>query len=351
MDRKSFIIAGPCSAESREQVLGTARALADAGLDMFRAGVWKPRTHPGCFEGVGERALEWMVEARQQTGLKICTEVAFKEHVDLCLKYGLDMVWIGARTTANPFLVAELAQALSGTDVPVFVKNPVNADLDLWAGAVERLASAGVKNLGLILRGFSSFGETKYRNNPQWQYAVQMRSRYPGLPFLCDPSHIGGRSEYVHEISQKALDLGFDGLMIESHIDPASALSDADQQLTPEALKDLLVSRLAVRSSDSADRGYQETMARLRAEIDVLDEDILRLLAARMDVSRRIGESKKGSNVAIVQTGRWDELLADMISKGESSGLSADFVSKIFNVIHEASIKAQDEIISGKKAE
>ena len=237
---KPSVVAGPCSAETEEQVMETAKGLKDMGINVFRAGIWKPRTHPGCFEGIGVEGLKWFQRVKKEYGLKVSTEVASEKHVYECLKYGVDLLWLGARTTANPFLVQEIADALKGTDIPVLVKNPVNADLDLWIGALERLNRAGVKKLGVIHRGFSTFDKIKYRNDPQWQIAIELRSRYPELPFFVDPSHMGGNKDYIHEISQRSLDLGFEGLMIESHCNPSAAWSDAKQQLVPEELSDLM---------------------------------------------------------------------------------------------------------------
>lgn len=343
------VVAGPCSAESEEQVMETAKGLRELGINVFRAGIWKPRTHPGCFEGVGAEGLKWMQRARKEYGLKIATEVAGEKHVAECLKAEVDMVWLGARTTANPFLVQEIADALKGTDIPVLVKNPVNADLDLWIGALERLSRAGIRKLGVIHRGFSTFDKIKYRNDPQWQVAIELRSRYPELPFFVDPSHMGGSRNYIQEISQRSLDLGFEGLMIESHCNPSVALSDAKQQLTPAELKDLLYNQIVVRESDSDSPEWRENIDQLRAKIDVIDENIIYTLGSRMRVSRQIGEYKKHNNIAILQTARWDQLFAKVVEKGEEYGLTEKFLTDVFNAIHEASVEAQNEIISGKK--
>lgn len=343
------VVAGPCSAESEEQVMETAKGLRELGINVFRAGIWKPRTHPGCFEGVGAEGLKWMQRARKEYGVKIATEVAGEKHVAECLKAEVDMVWLGARTTANPFLVQEIADALKGTDIPVLVKNPVNADLDLWIGALERLSRAGIRKLGVIHRGFSTFDKIKYRNDPQWQVAIELRSRYPELPFFVDPSHMGGSRNYIQEISQRSLDLGFEGLMIESHCNPSVALSDAKQQLTPAELKDLLYNQIVVRESDSDSPEWRENIDQLRAKIDVIDENIIYTLGSRMRVSRQIGEYKKHNNIAILQTARWDQLFAKVVEKGEEYGLTEKFLADVFNAIHEASVEAQNEIISGKK--
>ena len=291
---------------------------------------------------MGVPGLKWMQKVKQELGMKICTEVASEKHVYECLKYGVDLVWIGARTTGNPFLVQEIADALRDTDIPVLVKNPMNPDLDLWIGALERLNSAGVRKLGAIHRGFSSYEKTRYRNVPQWQVAVELRSRYPELSIFVDPSHMGGKREYLAEISQKSLDLGFEGLMVESHCDPSCALSDAGQQLVPDDLGKLLAS-LVVRTPDIADAA-RETIEQLRAQIDVIDENLLYALGSRMKISRQIGQYKKDNNIAIVQANRWDSLLAAVVEKGSSYGLDEQFVRNLFNLIHDASVQTQNEL-------
>ena len=340
------VVAGPCSAETEEQVMETAKGLRELGINVYRAGIWKPRTHPGSFEGMGVQGLKWMQRAKKEYGLKIATEVASEKHVFECLKFGVDLVWLGARTTANPFLVQEIADALKDTDIPVLVKNPVNPDLDLWIGALERLNRAGIKKLGVIHRGFSTFDKIKYRNDPQWQVAIELRSRYPQLPFFVDPSHMAGSREYIREISQRSLDLGFEGLMIESHCNPECALSDAKQQLTPAELRNLLENQITVRDSDSDSKEWKENIDQLRAKIDVIDENILYALGSRMNISRKIGEYKRDSNIAILQTSRWDEVLARVICKGKEHGLPEGFVRDVFNAIHEASVEVQNEILS-----
>ena len=345
---KPSVVAGPCSAESEEQVMETAKGLKEMVINVFRAGIWKPRTHPGCFEGVGAVGLKWLQRVQKEYGLKVATEVAGEKHVAECLKHGVDMVWLGARTTANPFLVQEIADALKGTDIPVLVKNPVNADLDLWIGALERLSRAGIKKLGVIHRGFSTFDKIKYRNDPQWQVAIELRSRYPELPFFVDPSHMGGSRDYIQEISQRSLDLGFEGLMIESHCNPAVALSDAKQQLTPDELSDLLYNQVVVRDKDSDAPQWKENIDQLRAKIDVIDENIVYALGSRMNVSRKIGEYKKENNIAIIQTARWDKVFSKVLEKGKEYGLSEKFLSDVFTAIHEASVEVQNEIISRK---
>ena len=343
------VIAGPCSAETEEQVMQTAAQLKEFGINVFRAGIWKPRTHPGCFEGVGTPGLKWMQRAKRELGLKIATEVASEKHVFECLKYGVDLVWLGARTTANPFLVQEIADALKDTDIPVLVKNPVNPDLDLWIGALERLNRAGIKKLGVIHRGFSTSDKIKYRNNPDWQIAIELRSRYPQLPFFVDPSHMAGSRDYIREISQRSLDLGVEGLRIESHCDPSCAMSDAKQQLTPAQLEDLLYNQITVRDADSDSPQWKDNIDQLRAKIDIIDENILYALGSRMKVSRQIGEYKKNNNIAILQASRWDAVLEQVGAKGMEYGLDEKFITTVFNAIHEASVEAQNEILSGSQ--
>ncbi len=342
---RPMVIAGPCSAESEEQVLETARGLASWGIHMFRAGIWKPRTHPGSFEGVGAPGLKWLKKVKDETGMKVCTEVANEKHVYECLKYGVDMLWIGARTTANPFLMQEIADALQDTDVPVLVKNPVNPDLDLWIGALERLNRAGVRKLGVIHRGFSTISSQPYRNAPGWQIAIELRTRYPELPVFADPSHMGGDRKFLKDLSQRAMDLGFEGLMIESHCNPAVALSDAKQQLVPTELRTLIES-LLIREKDSGDKEYREGIEQLRSRIDYIDEDLLKEFGARMDVSRLIGTYKRDHNVAIVQTVRWDAVMEGMKEKARAYGLSEKFIEDVFNAIHEESIRIQNGVLS-----
>lgn len=344
------VVAGPCSAESEEQVMETAKGLKEMGINVYRAGIWKPRTHPGSFEGAGTPGLKWLQKAKKEYGLKIATEVASEKHVFECLKFGVDLVWLGARTTANPFLVQEIADALKDTDIPVLVKNPVNPDLDLWIGALERLNRAGIKKLGVIHRGFSTFEKIQYRNDPQWQVAIELRSRHPELPFFVDPSHMAGCKDFIQEISQRSLDLGFEGLMIESHCNPSVALSDAKQQLTPAELSDLLYKQITVRDADSDAKEWKENIDQLRAKIDIIDENILYTLGSRMKISRQIGEYKKSNNIAILQTSRWDAVLAKVVAKGKEYGLPENFITDVFNAIHEASVEAQNEIISGKSS-
>lgn len=344
-DEQPLVVAGPCSAESEVQIMETARRLKSLGVNVFRAGIWKPRTHPNTFEGVGAAGLKWMQRVKNELGMKICTEVASEKHIFDCLKFGVDMVWLGARTTANPFLVQEIADALKDVDIPVLVKNPVNPDLDLWIGALERLNQAGVKKLGVIHRGFSTFEKILYRNSPEWQIAIELRSRFPEMAFFCDPSHMAGSKKYIREISQRSLDLGLDGLMIESHCDPTCAMSDAKQQLTPEELDQMLKS-LTVRRADSDSPEYKENIDQLRAKIDVIDENILYILSSRMKISRQIGQYKKDNNIAILQTSRWDSILAKVVEKGAEQGLSEKFISVVFNAIHDASVEEQNRILS-----
>jgi chorismate mutase len=347
-DPRPSVVAGPCSAESEDQLMETAKGLKELGINVFRAGIWKPRTHPGCFEGVGVPGLEWLQKVKRETGLKVATEVASERHVYECLKYGVDLVWIGARTTANPFLVQEIADALKGTDIPVLVKNPVSPDIELWIGALERLNHAGVRKLGVIHRGFSTFDKIKYRNDPHWDIAIDLRSRFPELPFFVDPSHMGGSRDYLLEISQRSLDLGFEGLMIEAHNNPEVALSDSKQQLTPDGLKDLLHNQIVVRDADSDAKEWRENIDQLRAKIDVIDENILYALGSRVKISRQIGEYKKNNNIAIVQASRWDSLLAKVVERGQEYGLSEKLLTDVFNAIHEASVEIQNEIISDR---
>ena len=344
---KPLLIAGPCSAESEVQVMQTARGLKAAGVNVFRAGIWKPRTHPNNFEGIGTPGLKWLQRVKNELGMKVATEVASEKHIFDCLKFGVDMVWIGARTTANPFLVQEIADALKDTDIPVLVKNPVNPDIDLWIGALERLNQAGIKKLGVIHRGFSTSEKILYRNLPGWQLAVEMRTRYPEMPFFADPSHMGGDRKFLHELSQRALDLGLDGLMIESHCDPSCAMSDAKQQVTPDEFKELIAG-LKVREADSDSPEYKENIDQLRAQIDIIDENLLYILSTRMNVSRSIGRYKKEHNIAILQTSRWDAVLSQMIEKAKAYGLSEEFVSVVFNAIHEESVQEQNKILEDK---
>ena len=341
---RPMCIAGPCSAETEEQVMETAKGLSEFGIHVYRAGIWKPRTHPGSFEGVGTPGLKWLRKVKETYGMKVCTEVASEKHVLACIKYGVDIVWIGARTSANPFLMQEIADALEGTDIPVLVKNPVNPDIDLWVGALERLNRAGIKKLGVIHRGFSTSAPILYRNDPGWKLAIEMRTRYPQMTFFADPSHMAGDRKYLQELSQRAMDLGLDGLMVESHCNPSCALSDAKQQLTPHDLQNLLES-LVIRENTSDNEAYKDGIEALRARIDVIDDNLLKLLAERMDVSRRIGRYKKEHNVAIIQAGRWDALLAAMVARAREKGISEEAITAIMNAIHDESVKVQNEVL------
>ncbi|WP_420910104.1 chorismate mutase [Odoribacter lunatus] len=342
---KPLLIAGPCSAESERQLFETAKALKQEGVTVLRAGIWKPRTRPNCFEGVGAKGLAWMQRVQQELGMKVATEVANEKHVHEALRAGIDILWIGARTTANPFAVQEITDALKGTDVPVLVKNPVNPDFDLWMGALERLNMAGVKKIGAVHRGFSSYTEIKYRNMPQWQIPIELKRRFKEMLLLCDPSHIAGKREYLREISQQAMDLGFDGLMIESHISPETALSDAAQQLTPVALKELLKG-LVIRNVESENSAYRESIEELRNRIDQLDDELVSILADRMKIAEKIGHYKKQNSITILQTERWEEILKNVFEKGEKCGLDNEFLQKIFRAIHQASIDVQTRIMN-----
>jgi chorismate mutase len=343
--KRPLLIAGPCSVESEEQVFQTAKALKAGGVELLRAGLWKPRTHPNSFEGVGHIGIPWLQRIQRELGMKIATEVANTQHVEEALKAGIDLLWIGARTTTNPFAVQEIAEALRGTDVPVLVKNPVNPDVELWAGALKRLNLVGLKKIGAIHRGFSTFGKSKYRNLPQWQLPIEMKRRYPDLLMICDPSHIAGRRDSIFEVAQKSMDLGFSGLFIESHISPDQALSDAAQQITPTTLFQLL-KKLVIRVGDSEDMAYKASIDDLRAQIDVIDQDLLDILAKRMEISAEIGHYKKANNITILQAGRWDNLLAQVLKKGEERGLQREFLEKIFNAIHQASIDRQTDVMN-----
>lgn len=338
---RPLVIAGPCSAETEEQVMDTARQLASKGIKIFRAGIWKPRTKPGGFEGVGVEGLAWMKRVKQETGMYVSTEVATAKHVFEALKAGIDMLWIGARTTANPFAVQEIADALRGVDIPVLVKNPVNPDLELWIGAMERINQAGIKQLGAIHRGFSSYDKTIYRNLPQWHIPIELRRRIPNLPIICDPSHIGGRRELVAPISQQAMDLGLNGLIIESHCNPDCAWSDAKQQVTPDVM-DYILNLLVIRKETQT----TENLSELRKQIDECDNNLIQVLAKRMRVAREIGTYKKEHNMTILQTGRYNEILEKRGSQGALCGMDSDFIKKVFEAIHEESVRQQMEIIN-----
>lgn len=343
--RRPLVIAGPCSAESEEQVLETARALAAAGIKVFRAGIWKPRTRPGTFAGVGPRGLPWLRRVKQETGLLTATEIATAKHAEESLAAGVDLFWVGARTTVNPFAVQEIADALRGVDVPLLVKNPVSPDLELWIGALERFQKAGLNRLGAIHRGFATHEHSIYRNPPHWQIAIDLKTRLPALPILADPSHMGGDKSLIYGIAQEALDLQFDGLMIESHIRPEQALSDASQQVTPAELAAIL-SRLVVRTPDATDKEFHFTLDELRAQVDALDSEIIVKLARRMNISEQMGRLKKQSKVTILQPARWEQIIADRQAHGVSLGLSADFMIRLLKAIHEESISHQNTIMN-----
>lgn len=340
-----LVIAGPCSAETEAQVLQIAHELKDTDVNYYRAGIWKPRTRPGNFEGVGSIGLKWLQQVKKETGLKTATEVANRAHVDLALEHDVDLLWIGARSTVSPFIVQEIADALKGTDKIVLVKNPVNPDLSLWLGAVERLHSANIRNLGVIHRGFSTYEKTKYRNIPEWQLAIELQTRFPDLPLINDPSHITGKRDMVFDISQTALDLNFDGLMIETHCDPDNAWSDAAQQVTPKKLVQIMED-LKIRKETDEEAEYSSKLSNLRAQIDIIDNQLIDILGKRMNVSDGIGQLKKQRNVAVLQTNRWNAILGKMILEGESKGLSEEFVLKMFKAIHQESINHQEKIIN-----
>ena len=342
-----LVIAGPCSAETEDQVLKIAHDLKKTDVSVFRAGIWKPRTRPGMFEGVGAIGLKWLKKVKEETGLLIATEVANASHVKLALDYDIDILWIGARSTVSPFIVQEIADALNGTDKIVLVKNPVNPDLSLWLGGVERLYSANIKKLGVIHRGFSTYEKTNYRNNPEGQLPIELQNRFPDLPLICDPSHIAGRRDILQDISQTALDLNFDGLMIETHTDPDNAWSDAAQQITPKTLVKMMQD-LKIRKVTNEEVDYNNKLNTLRTQIDVIDHGLLDTLGKRMKVAIKIGELKKKKNVAVLQTKRWNEILGKMILEGEQKGLSEEFVLRMFKAVHQESINHQEKVINSK---
>jgi hypothetical protein len=340
-NERPWVIAGPCSAETEEQVMATARNLAAKGCHMFRAGVWKPRTKPGGFEGNGEKALPWMKRVKEETGMLISTEVATPEHVELAMKYDMDILWVGARTSTNPFAMQALADAMRGLKIPVLVKNPVNPDIELWLGALERINQAGIKQLGVIHRGFSSYDKKIYRNLPMWQIPIELHRRVPELPIICDPSHIGGRRDLIAPLCQQAMDLGFDGLIVESHCNPDEAWSDAKQQVTPDIL-DYILSLLIVRSESSTTEGIRM----LRAQIDEIDNTLMDLLAKRFRVCREIGTFKKEHNMTVLQTGRYNEILEKRGAQASLCGMDAEFAAQVFELIHEESVRQQLAIVN-----
>ena len=338
------VIAGPCSAETEEQVLKIAHSLKNTDVSFFRAGIWKPRTRPGMFEGVGALGLQWLQRVKEETGLKTATEVANKDHVKLALEHDIDMLWIGARSTVSPFIIQEIADELEGTDKIILVKNPVNPDLPLWIGALERLQRAGIKNLGVIHRGFSTYEKTKYRNIPEWQLAIELQNKFPNLPLICDPSHITGKRDLIFDVSQTALDLNFDGLMIETHCNPDAAWSDAAQQITPEQLIKIMAN-LRIRNTSVNEKNYVSQLGDLRSRIDIIDDQLLDLLKKRMDIADEIGALKKTNNVAILQNTRWHEILGKVILEGEQRNLSEEFVIQVFKAIHQESINRQERVV------
>ena len=340
-ESRPIVISGPCSAETEEQVMETAKALASKGIKIFRAGIWKPRTKPGGFEGIGVEGLTWLKEVKKETGMLVSTEVATAKHVFEALKAGIDVLWIGARTTANPFAVQEIADALKGVDVPVLVKNPVNPDLELWIGALERINGAGLKRLGAIHRGFSSYDKKLYRNLPQWHIPIELRRRIPQLPIICDPSHIGGKRELIAPLCQQAMDLGFDGLIVESHCNPDCAWSDAKQQVTPDVL-DYILNLLVIRK----EKQTTENLAELRKQIDECDNNLIEELAKRMRIAREICTYKKEHDMTVLQTSRYNEILDKRGSQGALCGMDSEFIKKVFEAIHEESVRQQLEIIN-----
>lgn len=341
--KRPIIISGPCSAETEKQVIETAQRLKKTGkVSIFRAGIWKPRTRPNAFEGIGEIGLEWLKNVKIETGLPITVEVANASHVEKALEYGVDILWIGARTTVNPFSVQEIADSIKGTNTKILIKNPINPDIDLWIGAIERIQNAGITQIGAIARGFSKYGESKYRNTPLWHIPIELKRRLPNIPIICDPSHICGNRTLLHEVSQKALDLDFDGLMIESHITPDEAWSDAQQQITPEKLAEMLET-LIIRNNPSK---IDKHLAQYREQIDNIDELLLDMIEQRMQVSKNIGAYKKSNKITILQTNRWNEIIKQTLEKGKEKGLSEVFIMRYLNALHEESINQQNIIMN-----
>lgn len=342
--KRPLVIAGPCSAETEEQVMTTAKQLHDRGIKIYRAGIWKPRTRPGAFEGIGSEGLKWLQRVQKEFGMYTATEVATAKHVSEAIKYNVDILWIGARTTVNPFAMQEIADALEGCDKPILIKNPVNPDLELWIGALERLYNAGIRKLGVIHRGFSSADKKIYRNIPQWHIPIEMRRRFPNLPIICDPSHIGGKRELIAPLSQQAMDLNYDGLIIESHCDPDCAWSDKDQQVTPDIL-DYILNMLVIREGETQ---TTESLTELRKQIDELDDQLVELLSKRMRVSREIGTFKKEHNMQVLQASRYSEILDGRIKQAEKFGIDGDCMHKILEAIHEESVRQQIIILNQK---
>jgi chorismate mutase len=345
-NKRPLIISGPCSAETEAQVMETCTQLANTGkVDMLRAGIWKPRTRPGSFEGIGTKGLPWLQAARKATGLPVTVEVATGKQVEDALHFDVDVLWVGARTTVNPFSVQEVADALRGVDVPVLIKNPINPDLELWTGAVERVAKAGIKNIGLIHRGFSSYGNTEYRNAPMWHLVIEMKRRNPDMLLINDPSHICGRRDILQEVAQQAIDLDFDGLMIESHIDPDNAWSDAKQQITPDVLS-VMLDEIIWRKEDIPSEEYHAMLEKMRQQINQLDDELIELLGQRMKIAEKIGQYKKDNNITILQTKRWNHILERAFKKGDKYGLSKEFVTKYFDAVHMESISHQNKVFN-----
>ncbi len=345
-NKRPLVISGPCSAETEEQVVETATRLAKTGkVDVLRAGIWKPRTKPGMFEGIGVKGLPWLDQAKKVSGLPIAVEVATAKHVEMALQFDVDILWIGARTTVNPFSVQEVCDAMRGVDVPVLIKNPINPDLELWSGGIERLQKVGMKDIGMIHRGFSNYGNTEYRNAPMWHLPIEMKRRFPEMLLICDPSHICGNRTGLQEIAQKSIDLDFGGLMIETHIDPDKAWSDSKQQITPERLAEML-DNLKWRFENTDEKEFLTALAKLREQINHLDDELLALLGQRMKISNKIGEYKRENNITILQTNRWNEILAKAFLKGDKFDLSKDFITKYFDAVHMESINHQNKIMN-----
>lgn len=338
-----IVIAGPCSAETEEQMLKTAHLLKDTDTSVFRAGIWKPRTKPGGFEGVGEKGLPWLQKVKDQTGLQITTEVGNANHVEKALKYDIDILWIGARTAVNPFVVQEIAEALKGTNKVVLIKNPVNPDLPLWLGAVERIYGAGITQLGVIHRGFSTYKSTHYRNNPKWQISIELKKEFPDLPLILDPSHICGKRDTIFSVCQTALDLNYDGFMIETHHNPDTAWSDAKQQITPKTLSEI-TKKLKVRKKSSSKQEFQYKLGVYRQELDLIDIHLIELIKDRMGVAEEIGKLKHKENVAILQSTRWSDILSKMVNIAKTNGLNREFIEKIYKEIHVESINIQQRV-------
>jgi chorismate mutase len=345
-NKRPLIISGPCSAETEEQVIETATSLAKTGkVDALRAGIWKPRTKPGMFEGIGVKGLPWLAQAKKISGLPVAVEVATAKHVENALQFDVDILWIGARTTVNPFSVQEVCDALRGVDIPVLIKNPINPDLELWCGGIERLQKVGVKNIGMIHRGFSNYGNTEYRNAPMWHLPIEMKRRFPDMLLICDPSHICGNRTGLQSIAQKSIDLDFGGLMIETHLHPDDAWSDAKQQITPETLSEML-GNLIWRIENTDEKEFVTALATLRERINQVDDELLALIGQRMKIADKIGAYKKDNNITILQTNRWNEILAKAFKKGELLGLSKDFITKYFDAVHMESISHQNKIMN-----